>query len=116
MSLPALDRFPHAIWARLVARRARMLRPADMAYGDPAGLVALRVAVAEHLRAARAVRCEVEQVLIVSGSQAAARLAATVLLGSDDRVAMEDPGSPLIRAAWERKAPTWCRSRWTRRA
>ena len=99
MSLPALDRFPHAIWARLVARRARMLRPADMAYGDPAGLVALRVAVAEHLRAARAVRCEVEQVLIVSGSQAAARLAATVLLGSDDRVAMEDPGSPLIRAA-----------------
>jgi GntR family transcriptional regulator / MocR family aminotransferase len=99
MSLPALDRFPHAIWARLVAHRARMLRPADMAYGDPAGRVALRVAVAEHLRAARAVRCEVEQVLIVSGSQAAARLAATVLLGSGDRVAMEEPGSPLIRAA-----------------
>jgi GntR family transcriptional regulator/MocR family aminotransferase len=99
MSLPALDRFPHALWARLVARRARTLRPADMAYGDPAGLVALRVAVAEHLRAARAVRSEVEQVLIVSGSQAAARLAATVLLGPGDRVAMEEPGSPLIRAA-----------------
>jgi GntR family transcriptional regulator/MocR family aminotransferase len=99
MSLPALDRFPHPMWARLVARRARMLRPADMAYGDPAGLVALRVAVAEHLRAARAVQCEVEQVLIVSGSQAAARLAATVLLRSGDRVAMEEPGSPLIRAA-----------------
>jgi GntR family transcriptional regulator/MocR family aminotransferase len=99
MSLPALDRFPHSAWARLVARRARALRPSDMAYGDPAGLVPLRVAVAEHLRAARAVRCEVEQVLIVSGSQAAARLAATVLLGPDDRVAMEEPGSPLIRAA-----------------
>lgn len=99
MSLPALDRFPHAAWARIVARRARMLTPADMAYGDPAGLVSLRVAVAEHLRAARAVRCEVEQVLIVSGSQAAARLAATVLLGPGERVAMEEPGSPLIRAA-----------------
>jgi GntR family transcriptional regulator/MocR family aminotransferase len=45
------------------------------------------------------VRCEVDQVLIVSGSQAAARLAATVLLGSGDRAAMEEPGSPLIRAA-----------------
>ena len=99
ISLPALDRFPHAIWSRLVARRARTLRPADMGYGDPAGLVALRVAVAEHLRAARAVRCEVEQVLIVSGSQAAARLAATVLLRPGDRVATEEPGSPLIRAA-----------------
>jgi GntR family transcriptional regulator/MocR family aminotransferase len=99
MSLPALDRFPHDAWARLVARRARLLSPADMAYGDPAGVVPLRAAVAEHLRAARAVRCEVEQVLIVSGSQAAARLAATVLLGPGDRVAMEEPGSPLIRAA-----------------
>jgi GntR family transcriptional regulator/MocR family aminotransferase len=99
MSLPALDRFPHAIWSRLVARHARAMQPADMAYGDPAGLVALRVAVAEHLRAARAVRCDVEQVLIVSGSQAAARLAATVLLGPGDRVAMEEPGPPLIRAA-----------------
>jgi GntR family transcriptional regulator / MocR family aminotransferase len=99
ISLPALDRFPNPIWSRLVARRARTLRPADMAYGDPAGLAALRVAVAEHLRAARAVRCEVEQVLIVSGSQAAARLAATVLLRRGDRVGTEEPGSPLIRAA-----------------
>ena len=99
MSLPALDRFPHASWSRLVAGRARALRPSDMAYGDPAGLVPLRVAVANHLRAARAVRCEVEQVLIVSGSQAAARLAATVLLRPGERVAMEEPGPPPIRAA-----------------
>jgi GntR family transcriptional regulator/MocR family aminotransferase len=99
MSLPALDQFPHAAWARLVARHAHALRHADMAYGDPAGLVPLRLAVAEHLRAARAVRCEVEQVLIVSGSQAALRLAAAVLLGRGDRVAVEEPGSPLARAA-----------------
>jgi GntR family transcriptional regulator/MocR family aminotransferase len=99
MSLPALDQFPHAAWARLVARHAHALRHADMAYGDPAGLVPLRLAVAEHLRAARAVRCEVEQVLIVSGSQAALRLAAAVLLKRGDRVAVEEPGSPLARAA-----------------
>ncbi len=99
MSLPALDQFPHAAWARLVARHAHALTHADMAYGDPAGLVPLRLAIADHLRAARAVRCEAEQVLIVSGSQAALRLAATVLLGPGDRVAVEEPGSPLARAA-----------------
>ena len=99
MSLPALDQFPHAAWARLVARKARALTHAHMAYGDPAGLVPLRQAVAEHLRAARAVRCEAGQVLIVSGSQAALRLAATVLLGPGDRVAVEEPSSPLARAA-----------------
>jgi GntR family transcriptional regulator/MocR family aminotransferase len=99
MSLPALDLFPHTVWARLVARHAHALTRARMAYGDPAGLVPLRVAIAEHLRAARAVRCEAEQVLIVSGSQAALRLAAAVLLTRGDRVAVEEPGYPGARAA-----------------
>lgn len=99
MSLPALDRFPHAVWARLVARHAHGLRHVEMAYGDPAGLPALRSAIAGHLRAARAVRCEADQVVVVSGSQAALRLAAAVLLGPGDRVAVEEPGSPSARAA-----------------
>jgi GntR family transcriptional regulator/MocR family aminotransferase len=99
MSLPALDRFPHATWDRMVARHTRALTPRQMAYGDPAGLVPLRAAIAEHLRAARAVRCETEQVLIVSGSQAALRLATAVLLSRGDRVAVEEPGYPGARAA-----------------
>ncbi|HET7055110.1 MAG TPA: PLP-dependent aminotransferase family protein, partial [Thermomicrobiales bacterium] len=90
---------PHAAWARLVARHARALTPAEMAYGDPAGLVPLRVAIAAHLRAARGVRCEAEHVLVVSGSQAALRLAAAVLLAPGDRVAVEEPGYPGARAA-----------------
>jgi GntR family transcriptional regulator/MocR family aminotransferase len=99
VSLPALDQFPHATWSRLVARHARRLSPAHMAYGDPAGIGPLRAAIAEHLRTARAVRCEAGQVLIVSGSQAALRLCATVLLGPGDVVAMEEPGYPGARAA-----------------
>ena len=99
MSLPALDQFPHDAWARLVSRQAHALSHAHMAYSDPAGLAPLRLAIAEHLRAARAVRCEAEQVLIVSGSQAALRLAATVLLARGDRAAVEEPGYPLARAA-----------------
>lgn len=99
VSLPALDQFPHAAWARLVARHAHRLTHARMAYGDPAGLAPLRAAIAEHLRAARAVRCEADQVIIVSGSQAALRLAAEVLLSRGDRVAVEEPGYPAARAA-----------------
>ncbi len=99
VSLPALDAFPHALWARLVARHARRLSPAHMAYGDPAGIGPLRAVIAEHLRTSRAVRCEAGQVLVVSGSQAALRLCATVLLGRGDVVAMEEPGYPGARAA-----------------
>ena len=99
VSLPALELFPHAAWARLVSRHAHALAPEQMAYGDPAGVVSLRVAIADHVRAARAVRCEAEQVLVVSGSQAALRLAAAVLLQPGDRVAVEEPGYPGARAA-----------------
>ncbi len=100
VSLPALDAFPRTGWARLVARHARSLGPSDMAYGDPAGLPELRAAVAAHLRTARAVRCDAEQVLIVSGSQVALRLCAAVLLDPGDRVALEEPGYAGARAAF----------------
>jgi GntR family transcriptional regulator/MocR family aminotransferase len=97
---PALDEFPHRLWARLVARHARAATPADLAYSDPAGLLPLRAAVAEHLRAWRAVDCDGDQVLIVSGSQAALRLATAALLEHGDRVAMEEPGYPGARGAF----------------
>jgi GntR family transcriptional regulator/MocR family aminotransferase len=90
--LPALDLFPRAAWAKLVARQVRAETADQLAYGDPAGLRNLRVAIAEHLRTSRAVRCDADQILIVPGSQAALRLAATTLLEPKDRVAIEEPG------------------------
>ena len=106
MSLPALDMFPGVLWARLLARNARALTQAQMAYGDPAGLMSLRAAVAEHLRTARGVNCEAEQVLIGAGSQAALRVAAAALLERGDRVAMEEPGYPGARAAFDAAGAT----------
>ena len=53
IGLPALDLFPHAVWARLVAREVRAETPERLAYGDPAGLRGLRIAIAEHLRTSR---------------------------------------------------------------
>jgi GntR family transcriptional regulator/MocR family aminotransferase len=71
-----------------------------MAYGDPAGTAPLREAIARHLRSARAVRCDADQVIVVSGSQAALRLAAAALVARGDRVAVEEPGYPGARAAF----------------
>jgi len=101
LSLPPLDQFPRALWAGLVARHARALTPERMAYGDPAGVGELRAAIAAHLRAARAMRCEPEQVIVVPGSQSALRVAAAALLRPGDRVAIEEPGYPGARAALE---------------
>jgi GntR family transcriptional regulator / MocR family aminotransferase len=99
VSLPALDHFPQKIWARLVTRHARGLSIEQMAYGDPAGYLPLRHAVADYLRTARAVACDASQVLIVSGSQMALHLCARVLLKPGDMFYFEDPGYPGARAA-----------------
>lgn len=99
VSLPALDHFPKVIWARLVTRHARAMSIEQMAYGDPAGYLPLRHAVADYLRTARAVACDASQVLIVSGSQMALHLCARVLLKPGDTLYFEDPGYPGARAA-----------------
>jgi GntR family transcriptional regulator/MocR family aminotransferase len=90
--LPAFDIFPFDVWARLMARHWRQPPPELLSYGDPAGYLPLRTALAEYLIGSRGVRCTPDQIVIVAGSQQGIDLAARVLLDTGDRVWMEDPG------------------------
>lgn len=97
--LPSLDDFPFALWARLVARRHRRPPRELLAYGDPAGYRPLREAIATYVSESRAVRCQPEQVLVVTGTQQAIDLTARVLLDPGDSVWVEDPGYLGARGA-----------------
>lgn len=98
--IPALDVFPAALWSRLLARRWRN-PPFDLlGYGSPAGYKPLREAIASYLGAARGIRCEAEQVILVAGSQQALDLVARLLLGPNDAAWIEDPGYLGTRAAF----------------
>jgi GntR family transcriptional regulator/MocR family aminotransferase len=101
LGLPSLDMFPRKIWSRTVARQARELSAAEMAYPDPAGFPPLRQAVAEYLATSRGINCTWRQVLITTGYQDALGLIAEVLLNRNDKVWLEDPCYPLARAALE---------------
>lgn len=94
---PAFDHFPFNIWSRLVVRRSRNLNVSSMHYSDPMGSRHLREAIATYLRAARGVRCEAEQIMIVSGSQLALEISTRVLLDRGSRVWMEEPGYGFAR-------------------
>ncbi len=63
------------------------------------GFMPLREAIATYLREARAVRCEAEQVMVVSGSQHGLDLATRLLLDPGDRAWIEDPGYLGARGA-----------------
>jgi GntR family transcriptional regulator / MocR family aminotransferase len=99
MSEPALDHFPVAAWSRLVARHSRGLGGAALHYGSPMGSLALRQALAAYLRTARAVRCEAEQIMVVTGSQQALAITARVLLDPGQPVWVEEPGYAGARDA-----------------
>ncbi len=86
-----VEKFPFALWRRILARCARTMSVTELDYGPPAGNAALREALCGHLRRARAVECDPSQITIVNGSQQALDLIARVLIEKDDRVAIEEP-------------------------
>lgn len=96
---PDGEAFPLAVWSRLLSRRWRHPPRELLGYGDPAGYRPLREAIAGYLAAARGIRCSVEQVIVVSGSQQGLDLAAQVLLDPGDSAWIEEPGYLGARGA-----------------
>jgi GntR family transcriptional regulator / MocR family aminotransferase len=93
----ASEQFPLRVWNGLVTRHGRTTTSQSLDYCHPMGLKTLREAVAVYLRTARAVRCEAQQIMIVSGSQQALDISARVLLEPGSRVWMEEPGYRFAR-------------------
>jgi len=95
---PALDQFPFEVWSRLVTHHSREPRLHAIHHVDPLGLEPFRNAVCDYLRTARAVHCEPNQLMVVSGSQQALEITARVLLDPGDSVWVENPGYLLMRS------------------
>lgn len=99
--LPALEAFPHKLWARLVGRAIRDAPTLSLGAQSPGGYEPLRQVVALHLKLTRGVLCDPDQVLILPGAQAALDVTSRMLVGPGDAVWIEDPGYFGARAALE---------------
>ena len=91
-NLPALDLFPTLLWAQTASRRTARLTTSELLGCRPHGLEELRKSIAQYLSESRGVRCEPEQIVVVSGIQEAMDLVARILVNPGDRVLIEDPG------------------------
>ena len=89
---PALERLLRDEFRRVAERGGGEIE-------DPAGDARLRAAVAAHLRATRAARCEPEQIVILSGAVIGFGVIGRLWLGDGRRLAVEDPGDPAVRRA-----------------
>ncbi|MES2530727.1 MAG: PLP-dependent aminotransferase family protein [Pseudomonadota bacterium] len=90
--VPDVTQFPHREFSRILARLWRDPAPELLTYAHGGGHPALRAAIAEHLRVARSVRCDADQILVTEGVHQAVDLSLRMLVDPRDTVWVEEPG------------------------
>ncbi|RWD97339.1 MAG: PLP-dependent aminotransferase family protein, partial [Mesorhizobium sp.] len=97
--------FPALTWKRAM-NAAMSQRPRRLAYDDPRGSARLRQALQGYLWRARTLSCEVEQILVVSGSQQGLDMCARLLLDPSDSFVIEDPCYRMARQVFANTGAT----------
>jgi GntR family transcriptional regulator/MocR family aminotransferase len=107
--VPDVTQFPRRLWSRIQSQLWRDPAPELLSYAHGGGLPQLRAAIAEHLRVARSVRCEPDQILVTEGVHQAIDLSLRMLVDPRDSVWVEEPGywgfHALLRADRVRVRP-----------
>ena len=98
--VPETDLFPFSVWSRLLLRHARSRDESLLGYVDFAGHAGLRQTIASNISLSRGISCTADQVIVVTGAQAALDLVSRVLMDEGDHVWMEEPGYLGARSAF----------------
>ncbi|MFY1019405.1 PLP-dependent aminotransferase family protein [Ectopseudomonas khazarica] len=93
--------FPIDLWRKLHTQQLRSSRLSMLLDSDPAGLPALREAVAGYLAIARGVQVSASRILLLSTVQQGLDLCLRLLAPGESQVWMEDPGYPGARQLME---------------
>ena len=89
---PSAALFPVKTWRRLLQANLSHAGNSGLSqYGDPAGLPALRSAIADHLATTRGIAADPGRIVIVSGAQEGTSIAARLFLNHGTPSAIEDP-------------------------
>jgi len=89
--VPDVTEFPYRIWNRLQNKAWKNPAPSALTYARGGGHMALREALADHLKLARAVDCVPEQVVITAGIHQSIDLCMRLLGDPGDLAWLEDP-------------------------
>jgi GntR family transcriptional regulator/MocR family aminotransferase len=95
---PDVSSFPRAAWLRSLREAVGEIADADLLYGDPRGVEALRSALAEYLGRVRGVVADPARVVVTSGYSQGQGIVCRVLAATGaKRIAFEDPSHPEQR-------------------
>lgn len=83
--------FPLKVWTRLIHKRLKTAGSALTEYRDPSGLTDLRQAISDHLRPARGITANVNQIFIVGGCQDGLNLVCRMMMKPGSDAVIENP-------------------------
>ncbi len=99
--LPETRNFPLQTWERLERQVLKEHGTHALLHSPPQGMAPLRQAIADHVNLERGAGATPERVLVLTSSQQALTLCATVLLDAGDRIFIEDPVYHGARKAFD---------------
>ncbi|CCA94005.1 PLP-dependent aminotransferase family protein [Novosphingobium sp. PP1Y] len=88
---PDAGLFPRNHWRKLASEYLDTFTKTVSDYTQPAGHLLLREAISHHLRIARGIACQPEQVIITAGAQEGLNLVARLMCINNRPVVVEDP-------------------------
>lgn len=97
--VPETRSFPLQTWERLQRQVLKEHGTLALTHSHPQGVEALRRAIADYVNLERGARATPDRILVLTSSQQALSLCATVLLDAGDRVFIEDPAYHGARRA-----------------
>jgi GntR family transcriptional regulator/MocR family aminotransferase len=99
--LPPIDVFPINQWKKLINTYWRHVKSSGLSYSQSSGLNELKKSIANYLNVSRNVKCNPEQIVIVSGSLQSLYLIANTLINEGDKVVLENPVFPNVHSVFK---------------
>jgi GntR family transcriptional regulator/MocR family aminotransferase len=99
--IPETRSFPLRLWERLERQVLKEAGTTALLHGDPQGVEPLRRAIADYVNLERGARATADRVLVLTSSQQALALCASVLLDAGERIFIEDPAYYGARKAFD---------------
>jgi GntR family transcriptional regulator/MocR family aminotransferase len=94
-SVPDVSTFPRTAWLRALRGALTTMTTADLGYGDPRGVGALRSGLADYLGRVRGVVADPENIVVTSGyTQGIGLVCHALVAAGARRIALEDPSNP----------------------
>jgi GntR family transcriptional regulator/MocR family aminotransferase len=99
--LPPIDVFPVNQWKKLLDAYWRHIKSSGLSYSNSTGIEELKKSIRNYLNVSRNIKCDYEQIIIVSGSLQSLYLITNTLIDKDDSVVIENPLFPNVHSVFK---------------